>query len=626
LYRFWWLHGHLAEGRTWLARALDRDARLGGDGSPAMKQARLRALKAAGVLARQQGDYRAADAHFAASLALARELNESVAIAESLFWLGSTLFWLGDEQRARALAVESLALYRKLGKPGETVRPLGTLANLARLSGNYEQAIGLHEARLRCAREDDPLQVAMIHVHLGILAGEQGQHDRATRLLEASYRTFEDLDYPEGMARALASLAWVARAQGALPLAKQQFGQSLALFQKLGATWGTSECLVGLARLAAEGAQFDLAARLFGSVAMLRETHSIRLADDQVAERAAGTRAATMEQDLEVVRTALGLTRFEALWRAGRGLTVDDAVTLALATVLNAARAAGENPGVGDVARQSFAVLLRRYRAAARLTQEELAERARMSARAISDLERGVRRFPYPDTVDGLAQALNLNAQQREGLLRARRPPDACADQVPQPREQAPTRPPAMREDERKLVAVVFAELVRSSSSAQEIDPEDLQKLLSRYQTRARADLLHFGGTVDKFIGNQLVAFFGAPAAHEDDPERAVHAALTVRDWLVEQDEGVKVRIGIASGEALVTSAALAAPEAQIAVGDVVNIAARLRVAAPLDSVIVDEQTFRRTKDGIEYRRAESLTLVGHGRAVDVWEAIRPLP
>jgi class 3 adenylate cyclase len=273
---------------------------------------------------------------------------------------------------------------------------------------------------------------------------------------------------------------------------------------------------------------------------------------------------------------------------------------------------------------QSFAALLRRYRAAARLTQEELAERARMSARAITDLERGVRRFPYPDSVDRLAQALNLNAQQREGLLRARRPPDARADQVLEPREQAPTRPPAMREDERKLVTVVFVELVRSSST-QEIDPEDLRELLSRYQGRARADLHRFGGTVDKFIGNQLVAFFGAPAAHEDDPERAVRAALTVRDWLVEEGDGVKVQIGIASGEALVTSAALAAPEAPIAMGDVVSIAARLRVAAPLDSVIVDEQTFRRTKDGIEYRRAESLTS-GPGGSVGIWEAIRPLP
>jgi hypothetical protein len=220
------------------------------------------------------------------------------------------------------------------------------------MSGNYEQATALHEERLRCAREmAGPLEVAMIHVHLGILAGEQGQHERATRLLAASYRTFEELDYSEGMARALASLAWVARARGAAPLAKQQFAQSLALFQKLGAMWGIAECLVGLTRLAADGRQFEVAARLFGSVAMLRETHSIRLADDQVAERAAGTRAATLEQELEAVRAALGTPRFDALWQAGRGLTVDDAVMMALAA------GAGEGAaGLDHVARVEDAV------------------------------------------------------------------------------------------------------------------------------------------------------------------------------------------------------------------------------------------------------------------------------
>ena len=345
LYRFWWAHGHLAEGRTWLARALDRDARLGHDGSPATKPARLRALEASGVLARQQGDYHAAESLFVASLALARELNDAVAIAGSLYWLGSTLFFLGDEQGARALAEESLALYQQLGNPGDICRPLGTLAELALTSGDYAQAIALHEERLRYARDAaDTLGVAGIQRYLGMLAGEQGQHDRATRLLDASYRTFEELAYPEGMAMTLANLAWVSRAQGDASRAKQQFGQSLALFQKLGATWGIAECLAGLARLATDGAQFDIAARLFGSAAMLHETHSIRLANYQVAERAGGTRSVTAEQDLETVRAALGTRRFEPLWQAGRELTVDDAVTFALAAAWLVPPEAGSDP------------------------------------------------------------------------------------------------------------------------------------------------------------------------------------------------------------------------------------------------------------------------------------------
>src|SRR5205823_5529035 len=101
-------------------------------------------------------------------------------------------------------------------------------------------------------------------------------------------------------------------------------------------------------------------------------------------------------------------------------------------------------------------------------------------------------------------------------------------------------------------------------------------------------------------IGNQLVAFFGAPDAHEDDPERSVRAALTIRDWLVEGQSGLRARIGVASGEALVTPVARASPEASMAVGEVVSIADGLRVVAQVDSVIVDEQTFGSTSDAIE--------------------------
>ena len=339
LYQFWWARGHLAEGRTWLARALERDARLGGDRSPVTKQAYHRALEASGVLARQQGDYHVAESLFRASVALARELKDSAAIAESLYWLGSIQFFTGNELDARALAEESLTLYRQLGNRGDTRRPLGILANLALTSGNYEQAIALHKDRLLCAREaGDTLAVAGIQCYLGELAGEQGQHDRATRLLDASYRTYEEFEHPEGMARALADQAWVARARGNSSRAKQQFRRSLVLFQKLGATWGIADCLVGMARLAKDGAQFDIAARLFGSAAMLPQAHSIRFADDQVVERAAGARA-RVERDLDAVRAALGTRRFDALWQVGCELTIDDAVTLALSGVCGGQRA-----------------------------------------------------------------------------------------------------------------------------------------------------------------------------------------------------------------------------------------------------------------------------------------------
>src|SRR5205085_7100919 len=85
---------------------------------------------------------------------------------------------------------------------------------------------------------------------------------------------------------------------------------------------------------------------------------------------------------------------------------------------------------------------------------------------------------------------------------------------------------------ERKVVTVLFADLVGFTSRAESLDPEDVEAILRPYHERLRATLEHFGGTVEKFIGDAVMAVFGAPTAHEDDPERAVRAALAVRDWI----------------------------------------------------------------------------------------------
>jgi predicted ATPase/DNA-binding XRE family transcriptional regulator len=333
LYWFWWSRGHVTEGREWLRRALTREAQLSTRSVRAPKLARLRALKASGVLARQQSDYTDADTFFASSLALAQELDDRNEIADSLYWRGSTLLWLGDEQRAHAFAEESLAIWRQLRNRRGMCKPLATLANLAVADGDYARATALHEERLRCARDaGDRLQVARVECYLGMLAGEQGQHDRATQLLEGSVRTFEELDHAEGMAWALAKLARIACARGEAARAKQQFGDSLTLFQKLGAAWGVAECILGLASLAGGESQFEVAVQLCGSTAALRERHGLQLGDNHALERAtAGLHA--VEQSLAIAHAALGATRFDELWRSGRAMSVDDAVTLAIGTV-----------------------------------------------------------------------------------------------------------------------------------------------------------------------------------------------------------------------------------------------------------------------------------------------------
>jgi class 3 adenylate cyclase/tetratricopeptide (TPR) repeat protein len=171
---------------------------------------------------------------------------------------------------------------------------------------------------------------------------------------------------------------------------------------------------------------------------------------------------------------------------------------------------------------------------------------------------------------------------------------------------------------ERKVVTVLFADLVGFTSRSETLDPEDVEAFLRPYHDRLRSELERHGGTVEKFIGDAAMALFGAPVAHEDDPERAVRAALAIRDWAKEEAD-LEVRIGLTTGEALVT---LEAGEREgMAAGDVVNTAKRLESAAPVNGILVDETTHRATRDRISYRGAEAVTAKGKADPVPVWVA-----
>src|SRR5919106_3725721 len=143
---------------------------------------------------------------------------------------------------------------------------------------------------------------------------------------------------------------------------------------------------------------------------------------------------------------------------------------------------------------------------------------------------------------------------------------------------------------ERKIVTVLFADLVGFTSRAEELDPEDVEAILAPYHARLREELERHGGTVEKFIGDAVMAVFGAPLAHEDDPERAVRAALAIRDAAAELQE--TVRVGVTTGEALITRDARTLEGEGMAAGDVVNTASRLQRVADAGLSLVDEATF----------------------------------
>ena len=185
----------------------------------------------------------------------------------------------------------------------------------------------------------------------------------------------------------------------------------------------------------------------------------------------------------------------------------------------------------------------------------------------------------------------------------------------------APAPAPA---EERRLVTVLFCDLVGFTARSDQADPEDVGALLRPYHVRQRAEVERFGGTLDKFIGDGVMAVFGAPVAHEDDPERAVRCALGMLAAIEElnQEAGLDlaVRIGITTGEALVRQGP--ARQTEGVVGDVVNTAARLETAAPADGILVDQTTFRATDRAIDYRPADPIRAKGKAAPVPVWLAL----
>jgi class 3 adenylate cyclase/tetratricopeptide (TPR) repeat protein len=178
--------------------------------------------------------------------------------------------------------------------------------------------------------------------------------------------------------------------------------------------------------------------------------------------------------------------------------------------------------------------------------------------------------------------------------------------------------------EERKTVTVVFVDLVGFTAKAERLDPEDVRGLLAPYHAHVRGELERRGGTVEKFIGDAVMAVFGAPVAHEDDPERAVRAALAIRDWSAEQAD-LQVRVAVNTGAALVNLGARPAEGEAMVAGDVVNAAARMQAAAPVNGVLVGAATYRATRDQITYREATAVEAKGKSEPVLVWEAVEPL-
>ena len=179
--------------------------------------------------------------------------------------------------------------------------------------------------------------------------------------------------------------------------------------------------------------------------------------------------------------------------------------------------------------------------------------------------------------------------------------------------------------EERRQATILFADLSGYTAAAERMDPEAVKALVDRTLRLLGEEIERFGGSIDKFIGDNVMGVFGAPVSHEDDPERAVRAGLAMQQAMEganrqsreKYDVGFSLRVGINSGEVM----AGAVGDRYTVMGDAVNVAARLQAAGRPDSVTVGESTYGASREAISYERLEPLTLKGKEEPVPAWEA-----
>ncbi|MDP9276006.1 MAG: AAA family ATPase [Chloroflexota bacterium] len=191
---------------------------------------------------------------------------------------------------------------------------------------------------------------------------------------------------------------------------------------------------------------------------------------------------------------------------------------------------------------------------------------------------------------------------------------------------------PVMREEERKQVTVVFADLTGSTALAERLDAEDLRSILTSFFNALASVIQRYGGTVDKYAGDAVMAVFGAPLVHEDDAERAVRASLDMQEAIaelnknLERDRGVRLalRVGVNTGAVVAGPIAGTVQSAYTVVGDAVNTAQRLQSAAPPGGILVGPITRRLADRAFSFERLEPLRVKGRTEPVVAFRVVGP--
>src|SRR5712691_2834498 len=188
---------------------------------------------------------------------------------------------------------------------------------------------------------------------------------------------------------------------------------------------------------------------------------------------------------------------------------------------------------------------------------------------------------------------------------------------------------PLLPSEERRVVTIMFADITGSTPLADRLDPEDMRAILTGYFNLMTEQIRRHGGTVEKYIGDAVMAIFGAPAAHEDDPDRAFRAALDMQLALADfnsqrqahdpEATRLQMRIGINSGEVATPSNTKYNRRDFLITGDAVNVASRLQSVATPDTILVGERTYIATRDVFAFQPLAPLHLKGKAEPIHAW-------
>lgn len=195
-------------------------------------------------------------------------------------------------------------------------------------------------------------------------------------------------------------------------------------------------------------------------------------------------------------------------------------------------------------------------------------------------------------------------------------------------RGQTQPLPTLTAPEERRVVTVMFADIIGSTPLAAGLDPEDMRAILAAYFNLMATQIYKHGGTVEKYIGDAVMAIFGLPIAHEDDPDRAIRAALDMQRALADfnaqrlaldpEATRLQMRIGIMTGEVAAPAGGLQRQDFLIT-GDAVNVAARLQQVANPDTILVGERTYLATRDVFDFHALAPLQLRGKAQPLRAW-------